>query len=137
MFLLFICSRVVQQLMYTLPKDEDIPVKKILLANGLSAWGVPHGRTEFLRNKCPVDRCYLTSDYGEAATADAILYKDHHLPFNVKRPLKQVNYYSHKFCLLLFWPFSKWHKEPTLLNNLHSLISTKSRNPETLFLNDF
>lgn len=77
--------------MYTLPDEEqDVPVKKILLANGLGTWGVHAGRTEFLRNKCPVNRCYLTADSREAATADAILFKDHHTPFAVKRPYKQV-----------------------------------------------
>lgn len=84
----------VNQLMYKLPEDEDVPIKKILLANGLGAWGVPSGRTEFIRNKCPVDRCSLTADARDAATADAILYKDHHTPFNVKRPHKQVAYLS-------------------------------------------
>ncbi|XP_050354776.1 glycoprotein 3-alpha-L-fucosyltransferase A-like [Nymphalis io] len=83
-------DRIVEQLMYTLPKDEDVPIKKILLANGLGAWGVSGGRTEFIRNKCPVDRCTLTADSREAATADAILYKDHHTPFNVKRPINQI-----------------------------------------------
>lgn len=76
--------------MYTLPKDEDVPIKKILLANGLGAWGVSGGRTEFIRNKCPVDRCTLTADQRDAAAADAILFKDHHTPFDVKRPPNQV-----------------------------------------------
>ncbi|KAJ0172252.1 hypothetical protein K1T71_012225 [Dendrolimus kikuchii] len=83
-------DRIVEQLTYTLPKDEDVPIKKILLANGLSSWGVPGGRTEFIRNKCPVDRCSLTADARDAATADAILYRDHHTPFNVKRPPNQI-----------------------------------------------
>ncbi|XP_028158611.1 glycoprotein 3-alpha-L-fucosyltransferase A [Ostrinia nubilalis] len=84
-------DRIYEQLMYVLPKsDEEVPIKKILLANGLGAWGVPAGRTEFIRNKCPVDRCSLTADAREAATADAILFKDHHTPFNVKRPMKQI-----------------------------------------------
>lgn len=78
--------------MYTLPKDEEVPIKKILLANGYGAWGVSGGRTEFIRNKCPVDRCTLTADASDAATADAILYKDHHTPFNVKRSPKQVSW---------------------------------------------
>ncbi|XP_063380712.1 glycoprotein 3-alpha-L-fucosyltransferase A [Cydia fagiglandana] len=83
-------DRMVEQLMYTLPKDEEVPIKKILLANGLGAWGVSSGRTEFLRNKCPVDRCTLSADARDAASADAILFKDHHTPFNVKRPLNQI-----------------------------------------------
>lgn len=74
--------------MYTIP--SDMPIKTILLANGLSSWGVSGGRTEFVRNKCPVDRCILTADSREAGTADAILFKDHHTPFNVKRPPTQV-----------------------------------------------
>lgn len=76
--------------MYTLPKSDEAPIKKILLANGLGAWGVPAGRTEFIRNKCPVDRCSLTADAREAGNADAILFKDHHTPFNVRRPINQV-----------------------------------------------
>ncbi|CAH2245881.1 glycoprotein 3-alpha-L-fucosyltransferase A [Pararge aegeria] len=83
-------DRIVEQLTYTLPKDEEVPVKKILLANGLGTWGVAGGRTEFIRNKCPVDACTLTADAREAANADAILYKDHHIPFNVKRPPNQI-----------------------------------------------
>ncbi|XP_013186239.2 glycoprotein 3-alpha-L-fucosyltransferase A [Amyelois transitella] len=82
-------DRVVQQLMYKLP-NEDVPVKLILLANGLGAWGVSAGRTEFVRNKCPVNRCHITADARDAATADAILFKDHHTPFNVPRPLHQI-----------------------------------------------
>ncbi|XP_013166344.1 PREDICTED: glycoprotein 3-alpha-L-fucosyltransferase A [Papilio xuthus] len=83
-------DRIYEQLMYTLPSDEDVPMKRILLANGLGTWGVSGGRTEFIRNKCPVDRCTLTADTREAATADAILFKDHHTPFNVNRPINQI-----------------------------------------------
>lgn len=83
-------DRIVEQLMYTLPENEDISVKKIFLANGLGAWGVSGGRTEFIRNKCPVDRCSLTADVRSAGNADAILFKDHYTPFNVKRPIKQI-----------------------------------------------
>ncbi|XP_068619657.1 glycoprotein 3-alpha-L-fucosyltransferase A [Battus philenor] len=83
-------DRIYEQLMYTLPDDEDVPIKTILLANGLGAWGASGGRTEFIRNKCPVDRCILTADAREAGTADAILFKDHHTPFNVKRPPNQI-----------------------------------------------
>ncbi|CAB3233533.1 unnamed protein product [Arctia plantaginis] len=83
-------DRIVQQLMYTLPKDEDVPIKKILLANGVGAWGVAAGRTEFIRNKCPVDRCSITADLRDATTADAILYKDHHTVLNMKRSPNQI-----------------------------------------------
>ncbi|XP_050680289.1 glycoprotein 3-alpha-L-fucosyltransferase A-like [Leptidea sinapis] len=83
-------DRITEQLLYTLPEDEDIPVKKILLPNGLSTWGVSGGRTEFLRNKCPVDRCTLTGDTREAASADAILFKDHHTPLNINRSPNQI-----------------------------------------------
>lgn len=77
--------------MYTLPKDEEEPpIKRILLPNGLGSWGASGGRTEFLRNKCPVDRCSLTGDVREAATVDAVLFKDYHTQFNVKRPANQV-----------------------------------------------
>lgn len=80
--------------MYTLPKDDDVPIKKILLPNGLGAWGVGAGRTEFVRNKCPVDRCSISADLRDATTADAILYKDHHTVLNMKRSPKQVNHSS-------------------------------------------
>ncbi|XP_053615987.1 glycoprotein 3-alpha-L-fucosyltransferase A isoform X2 [Plodia interpunctella] len=82
-------DRIVQQLMYKLPND-DVPIKKILLANGLSSWGVSAGRQEFIKNNCPVDRCSLTADSRDAGTVDAILFKDHHTPFNVPRPPKQI-----------------------------------------------
>ncbi|XP_049886145.1 glycoprotein 3-alpha-L-fucosyltransferase A [Pectinophora gossypiella] len=83
-------DRIVDQLMYTLPKNEVVPIKKILLANGLGAWGALGGRTEFIRNKCPVDRCTLTADSRDAGIADAILFKDNHTPFNVRRPPNQI-----------------------------------------------
>ncbi|VVD03750.1 unnamed protein product [Leptidea sinapis] len=86
-------DRITEQLLYILPEDEDIPVKKILLPNGLSTWGVSGGRTEFLRNKCPVDRCTLTGDTREAASADAILFKDHHTPLNINRSPNQVAWF--------------------------------------------
>ncbi|KAG7309197.1 hypothetical protein JYU34_005123 [Plutella xylostella] len=81
-------DRIIDQLMYTLPEDEDVPVKTILLANGFSPWGVRGGRREFIKNKCPVDRCSLTATRTDHA--DAILFKDHHTALNIKRDIKQL-----------------------------------------------
>lgn len=87
----FVVFRIIDQLMYTLPEDEDVPVKTILLANGFSPWGVRGGRREFIKNKCPVDRCSLTATRTDHA--DAILFKDHHTALNIKRDIKQVSYF--------------------------------------------
>ncbi|KAJ2954813.1 hypothetical protein O0L34_g3123 [Tuta absoluta] len=83
-------DRIYEQLMFTLPKNENVPIKKILLANGFGAWGASSGRSDFIRNKCPVDQCSFSADSRDAATADAILFKDHHTPFNVRRPPNQI-----------------------------------------------
>lgn len=89
-WLLQLFYRIEEQLMFTLPDNENAPLKTILLGNGLGAWGVSKGRGEFIKNQCPVDRCVITSDSREAGTADAILFKDHFTPFSAKRPTKQV-----------------------------------------------
>ena len=74
-------DRIEAQLMIAPPKlpadvdDSDAPLKKIFLPNGLGSWQVKGGRGLFLEQKCPVDRCVLTSRRNDAATADAIMYK--------------------------------------------------------------
>lgn len=51
------------------------PLKKIFLPNGLGSWQTKSGQKVFTDQKCPVDRCSLTSNREEAANADAIMFK--------------------------------------------------------------
>jgi hypothetical protein len=64
--------------MGTLPEnqeDPDVPLKKILLWNGASSWGgMKAGRGIFLKEKCPVSTCVLSST--EAESADLLMFKD-------------------------------------------------------------
>lgn len=89
-------DRIEAQLMIAPPKlpadvdDSDAPLKKIFLPNGLGSWQVKGGRGLFLEQKCPVDRCVLTSRRNDAATADAIMYKDYFTAPTHKRPPNQI-----------------------------------------------
>ena len=72
-------DRIVNQLMFY-PKYYDPSDKKlkiILLNMRKGDWtDLPMGRTKFISDKCPVNRCYLSVDPDEAEEADAILFKD-------------------------------------------------------------
>ena len=66
-------DRIPDQLMFVppgLPDNQDdptVPLKKILLWNGISSWGgLRAGRGEFLRQQCPVNTCVITSSRTEA-----------------------------------------------------------------------
>jgi hypothetical protein len=59
------------QLLYLPPmgnqEDPNAPLKKILLWNGALSWGViKAGRGIFLKEKCPVSTCVLSSTRAEA-----------------------------------------------------------------------
>ena len=87
------------QLMYlpptgTIPvnqEDPDVPLKKILLWNGASSWGgLKPGRGIFLKEKCPMSTCVLSSARGEAESADLVLFKDHFTMPYFKCPTNQI-----------------------------------------------
>ena len=72
-------------------EDPDVPLKKILLWNGASSWGgLKPGRGIFLKEKCPVSTCVLSSARGEAESADLVLFKDHFTMPYFKRPTHQI-----------------------------------------------
>ena len=62
-----------------LPKNEEdpekVPLKTILMWNGVRSWGVQGGRGEFLKQNCPVSNCALVSDKNKQDSADLILFK--------------------------------------------------------------
>jgi len=91
-------DRVAEQLMYLPPKgyvpeniqESEVPLKKILLWNGASSWGaLKPGRGVFLKEKCPVSSCVLSSSRTEADSADLVIFKDHFTMPTFKRPLHQ------------------------------------------------
>jgi len=92
-------DRIPDQLMYlppegTIPKNQDdssVPLKKILLWNGASAWGgLKAGRGLFLKEKCPVSTCVLSTTRSEAESADIVLFKDHFTMPYFKRSASQL-----------------------------------------------
>jgi len=92
-------DRIPDQLMYlppagTLPENQEepsAPLKKILLWNGASSWGgLKPGRGVFLKEKCPVSTCVLSSTRAEAESADLVLFKDHFSMPKFKRPSSQL-----------------------------------------------
>lgn len=92
-------DRIPEQLMFLPPPEEgsqniqesDVPLKKILLWNGASSWGpLKAGRGVFLKEKCPVSSCVLSSSRSEAESADLVIFKDHFSMPTFKRPLSQI-----------------------------------------------
>jgi len=90
-------DRIPDQLMFvpdSVPNNQDdseAPLKKILLWNGASSWGgLKPGRGVFLKEKCPVSSCVISSNRADADNADLILYKDHFSMPTIPRPLDQV-----------------------------------------------
>ncbi|CAG2103856.1 unnamed protein product [Medioppia subpectinata] len=86
-------DRIVNQLMY-FPADykpSSNELKKIVLYLGRGGWNdVPMGRTKFVSDKCPVDRCFLTSNAAEAPEADAIFFKERFQWPKHRRPMHQI-----------------------------------------------
>jgi len=87
-------DRIIDQLMFLPPNSshisedpEKVPLKTILLWNGLNGWGrVRGGRGEFIRQKCPVSTCVITTDKSKTETADLILFKDMLTKSDISRP---------------------------------------------------
>ncbi|XP_023336037.1 glycoprotein 3-alpha-L-fucosyltransferase A [Eurytemora carolleeae] len=90
-------DRIPEQLMYvpsSVPENQEeteTPLKKILLWNGASSWGglVP-GRGVFLKEKCPVSSCVISSNRAEADSSDLILFKDHFSTPSMLRSSNQI-----------------------------------------------
>lgn len=74
-------DRIANQLMYLPPGYDAQRVtrnKKIFLFYGHGGWNardLPMGQTRFLRDKCPVSTCELTSEPEDMETADAVFFK--------------------------------------------------------------
>lgn len=104
---LYFFFRIVDQLMYTISSDEQLN-KTILLAHS-HEWNVPSGQIEFVRSKCPVDRCILTMNANESGTADAILFNNvHKMTISIAtRPPNQVKYSS--LLNSRYVPCPPWH----------------------------
>ena len=50
-------------------------LKIIFVPNDVRSWFAEEGRGTFLKDKCPVDSCYLTNDRTMAKKSDAIIFK--------------------------------------------------------------
>ena len=91
-------DRITDQLMFLPPagdipdnqEDVSLPLKKILMWNGVSSWGgVRPGRGEFIKQECPVSMCAIVTDRGEAEQADMVLFNHYSRPQHV-RPWSQI-----------------------------------------------
>jgi len=92
-------DRIVSQLMSlppeaSVPKNRDsseAPLKTILLWNGIQSWGgLRQGRGVFLKEKCPVSTCAISSSRLDAQRADLVLFKDHFTTPTFSRPTHQL-----------------------------------------------
>lgn len=76
-----------------LGEQVDEQLKIIYLPRGFNSWQLDEssfGQSLFMRQKCPVDRCFLTESANEATLADAILMKDFENMPEHQRPTKQI-----------------------------------------------
>lgn len=64
-------------------------LKKILMMSGLDE-GMRPGRSRFIDHKCPVNQCAITDRREDAATADALLFKDSVNRPPYQRPPRQI-----------------------------------------------
>ena len=72
-------------------EDVSVPLKTILMWNGLSSWGkVRPGRGEFIKQECPVSTCAIVTDRSQAEHSDMVLFKDHFSLPQFKRPSSQI-----------------------------------------------
>jgi len=92
-------DRITDQLMFLPPsgdipsnqEDVSVPLKTILMWNGLSSWGkVRPGRGEFIKQECPVSTCAIVTDRSQAEQSDMVLFKDHFSLPQFKRPTSQI-----------------------------------------------
>jgi len=92
-------DRIPEQLMYVPPEgfipenmeDSEAPLKTILMWNGLGSWGgLRPGRGVFLKEKCPVSSCVISSNRIDGAKADLVVFKDHFTMPSFSRPPEQL-----------------------------------------------
>ena len=92
-------DRITEQLMFLPPateipsnqEDASLPLKKILMWNGVSSWGgVRPGRGEFIKQECPVSTCAIVTGRDQAEQVDMVLFKDHFNLPTFKRPQSQI-----------------------------------------------
>ena len=86
-------DRIVNQLMFYPEHYEPSHkrLKTILLYMGRGGWAdLPMGRTKFIADKCPVDRCYLSTNPKDAEEADAIFFKERFQWPKHRRPPHQI-----------------------------------------------
>ena len=77
-------DRIPDQLMYVPPEgfvpenmeDSDVPLKTILMWNGLGSWGgLRPGRGVFIKEQCPVSSCVISSSRIDGQKADLVVFK--------------------------------------------------------------
>ena len=92
-------DRIPEQLMFvppegSFPEDQesaDVKLKKILLWNGINSWGgLRPGRGVFIKEKCPVSTCAISSNRMDASDAEMVLFKDHFTMPTFSRPASQL-----------------------------------------------
>ena len=92
-------DRIPEQLMFmppegSFPEDQesaDVKLKKILLWNGINSWGgLRPGRGVFIKERCPVSTCAISSNRMDSTDADMVLFKDHFTMPTFSRPASQI-----------------------------------------------
>ncbi|KAH3804089.1 glycoprotein 3-alpha-L-fucosyltransferase A-like [Dreissena polymorpha] len=68
----------------------SLPPKRILLAQGLSGWGVQNGNKAFVEHQCPVQNCHLLEHPPSSEIIDARIFKEIELNENMYREALSV-----------------------------------------------
>ncbi|KAH3804094.1 hypothetical protein DPMN_132375 [Dreissena polymorpha] len=69
---------------------DSLPPKRILLAQGLSGWGVQMGNKAFVEHQCPVQNCHLLEHPPPSEIIDARMFKEIELNENMYRDALSV-----------------------------------------------
>lgn len=67
-----------------------VPLKTILLHQGVGHWNVKRGQEQFKFQECPVQDCELTGDISRKADADAVMFHHSGSRPPANRPINQV-----------------------------------------------
>ena len=125
-------DRITEQLMFLPPagempsnqEDASLPLKKILMWNGVSSWGgVRPGRGEFIKQECPVSTCAIVTNRDQAENVDMVLFKDHFNLPTFKRPQSQI------------WTIFMLGKMFFLYNSVSDVFNSSFKNDENGPLN--
>ena len=127
-------DRITSQINYIPPgtpesqESSELPLKKVLFWTGANGWGIKPGRGVFLKEKCPVSTCVISTKRKDSANADLIIFKDHFIMPSFDRPKKQL-----WMIFMLGTSLNPLNKISILVLNLESPLNTQKFKRPSVF----